>query len=390
MLLKVRGRTHNIHKPIVARVTRNPFSDGKNEVLIEEGECIRACRQFEAVLTHLPFEEHKVSLPSVYSVYTFDHLAEGDIVLVNTDGVINTLYRVNSHQNFLLATERCNSNCLMCSQPPKDRDDTQFFYDIHRQLIPLIPKDCQELGITGGEPTLMGERYFDLLRLIKTELPNTEVHCLTNGRSFAWSGMAEKLGALQMDRLMLGIPLYADYYQVHDYIVQAKDAFHQTVQGLHNLALHNQRIEIRVVLHKQSIPRLTKLARFIYKNLPFVEHVAFMGLEYQGYTPHNISKLWIDPVEYMEELGEAVDFLDARNMNVSIYNSQLCVMPETLWKFNKRSISDWKNIYLEECSKCALKERCGGLFASCDKNHSAYIRAFEPAGMEYEAGFGHR
>jgi His-Xaa-Ser system radical SAM maturase HxsC len=376
MLLKVRGVPYEINEPIVARVTRDIASNGENEVLIVEGVDIGHYKQFKAVITHLPIEKHRVSFPSVYSVYTFDHLEDGDIVLVNTDGVINTLYRVRSHQNFLLATERCNSNCLMCSQPPKDRDDTGFLFDVHQRLIPLIPKDCFELGITGGEPTLMGDRYFELLRMIKTELPNTEVHCLTNGRSFAWPRMAEKLGSLQMDRLMLGIPLYADYYQVHDYIVQAKDAFHQTVQGLHNLAIQNQRIEIRVVLHKQSIPRLTKLARFIYKNLPFVEHVAFMGLEYQGYTPHNIEKLWIDPVDYVQELSEAVHFLDAQNMNVSIYNSQLCVMPEELWKFNKRSISDWKNIYLKECTNCSLREQCGGLFASCEKMHSAHLKAF--------------
>src|SRR5205814_5085408 len=106
--------------------------------------------------------------------------------------------------------------------------------------------------------------------------------------SFAWSNMVERLFEIKYNRLMLGIPVYADYYQVHDYIVQAKDAFNQTILGLHNLARYNQRIEIRVVLHRQSIPRLTKLAKYIYENLPFAEHVTFMGLEYIGYTPHNI------------------------------------------------------------------------------------------------------
>jgi len=32
---------------------------------------------------------------------------------------------------------------------------------------------------------------------------------------------------------MLGIPLYSDDSTVHDYVVQAKDAFEQTVLGLH-------------------------------------------------------------------------------------------------------------------------------------------------------------
>lgn len=73
----------------------------------------------------------------------------------------------------------------MCSQPPRDRDDIPYFSSIYKQLIPLIPKDCKEIGITGGEPTLLGELFFELLELIKTQLPNTEVHCLTNGRTLA-------------------------------------------------------------------------------------------------------------------------------------------------------------------------------------------------------------
>ena len=251
------------------------------------------------------------------------------------------------------------------------------FFSIYKQLIPLIPKDCKEIGITGGEPTLLGELFFELLELIKTQLPNTEVHCLTNGRTFAWNNIGNKLGEMNFSRLMLGIPLYSDFYQTHDYIVQAKNAFNQTMQGLYNLANNRQRIEIRIVLHKQTIPRLTKLAKYIYKNLPFVEHIAFMGLEYQGYTPYNIDKLWIDPTEYMTELTEAAEFLSSRRMNVSIYNLQLCLMPQSLWKFTKKSISDWKNIYLKECSKCAMIEHCGGLFASSEKMHSENIKAFE-------------
>jgi His-Xaa-Ser system radical SAM maturase HxsC len=378
MLLKTKGISIQIHEPIVARVTRNHLSQEPNEILITENEIVNNnLNSFKAVLTNLNIENFRTDKPSVYSVPTFDHLVDGDIVVVNSDGVINTLYRIKSFQNFLLTTERCNSNCLMCSQPPRDRNDIPYLFSIYKQLIPLIPKDCFEIGITGGEPTLLGDLFFELLQLIKTELPETEVHCLTNGRTFAWNNLSQRLGELKFNRLMLGIPLYSDFYQVHDYIVQAKNAFNQTMQGLYNLAVHDQRIEIRVVLHKQSIPRLTKLAKYIYKNLPFVEHIAFMALEYQGYTPHNIEKLWIDPTEYMNELGEAANFLSARGLNVSIYNSQLCLMPQELWQYNKRSISDWKNIFLDECSRCAMIESCGGLFASSERMHSKNIKAFE-------------
>src|SRR5260221_7189026 len=186
MLLKVKGISHNIDEPIITRVTRNSYCSESDYALITENNIPVGTGNFKAILTNASSNNCKIDSPFVSSVQTFDHLTEGDIIVINPDGVINTLYRVNSHQNFLLATERCNSNCLMCSQPPKDRNDVPYLFNIHRQLIPLIPKVCKEIGITGGEPTLMGDLFFELLSLLKRELPDTDIHCLTNGRSFAW------------------------------------------------------------------------------------------------------------------------------------------------------------------------------------------------------------
>ena len=197
MLLKTRGISNQINEPIIARVTRNYLNQDSNQILIAENEIpINNLNSFKAIITNLDIQKSRMNSPSVYSVGTFDHLVDGDIVVINSDGIINTLYRINSVQNFLLTTERCNSNCLMCSQPPKDRNDIHYLFNIYKQLIPLIPKDCFEIGITGGEPTLLGDLFFELLQLIKVELPETEVHCLTNGRTFAWQSLAQRLGEM--------------------------------------------------------------------------------------------------------------------------------------------------------------------------------------------------
>ncbi len=377
MLLKTRGIAQNVNESLIGRVTRNDKNLDSNTFLLTEQPFENLPNgDYIGVLTTQKTNNFLSEKAFVYNIPSLDHLSEGDLIAVGTTGNINTLYRINSHYNTLLTTERCNSNCLMCSQPPRDRDDIDHYYNILKKLIPLIPKDCPEINLSGGEPTLMGELFFNMIEQIQHDLPDTEIHVLTNGRTFAWNSMAERLGEINCNRLMLGIPLYADYYQIHDYIVQANNAFYQTVAGLHNLARYNQRIEIRVVLHKQSIPRLVKLAKYIYKNLPFVEHITFMGLEYIGYTPFNIDKLWIDPYDYNDELEESVEFLAGQGMNVSIYNSQLCVLPESLWKYSRKSISDWKNSYLPECEQCSKLIDCGGLFTWNLKKHSNYIKAF--------------
>ena len=70
-------------------------------------------------------------------------------------------------------------------------------------------------------------------------------------------------------------------------MVQAVGAFDQTVRGLYTAAKHGLAVEIRVVLHKQTIPGLADLMEYIYRNLPFVQHVALMGLEPMGYVKKN-------------------------------------------------------------------------------------------------------
>jgi His-Xaa-Ser system radical SAM maturase HxsC len=377
MKLRTKGKPINIENHLVGRVSRNIENLDEKTFFICDNDIISfPTSNFLGILSTQNNYNLIGNENVVFNIPSLDHLNEGDLISVGNDGNINTLYRINSNHNTLLATERCNSNCLMCSQPPRDKNDIPLLNQIHKQLIPLIPKDCRELGISGGEPTLMGDLFFSMLEQIKHELPNTDVHILTNGRSFAWNHMAEKINEINNPRLMFGIPVYSDYYQTHDYIVQAENAFYQTILGIHNLARYNQRIEIRIVLHKQSIPRLVKLAHYIYKNLPFVEHVAFMGLEYIGYTPFNIDKLWIDPYDYQNELSESVLFLAEKGMHVSIYNTPLCVLPESVWEFARKSISDWKNDYLPECNQCSKLNDCGGLFTWNLKKHSEHIKPF--------------
>lgn len=382
MILRTKGIAHNLHTFQVLKVTRfKRKAYDYNYCLIVDTNEIDLSGELDSELTIISTnkldDKNVFDGQCIHSVKSLGHISEDDIVYLGTDGNLRTLYRKNSYQNYLLLTERCNSNCLMCSQPPKDKDDIDHLHAIHLKLIPLIPKNCIELGLTGGEPTALGDRLFELLALITKELPNTEIHILTNGRAFAINALAEKLSEINNPRIMLGIPVYSDFYQIHDYVVQAKDAYYQTLMGIQNLKRYGVRVEIRVVLHKITIPRLENLSEFIFKNMPFVDHVAFMGLEIMGFTKANLHDLWIDPVDYMEELEKSVSYLARRKIHTSIYNTPLCLLPVDIWCFSRKSISDWKNVYFDECKKCVMKDECGGLFASADKKHSDHIKAFD-------------
>jgi His-Xaa-Ser system radical SAM maturase HxsC len=375
MRLTTAGSARNFAGGIVGRIAT------KDLPLSIRDRCIRLFAEgsqqngdlsgYRAILSH---DNLQTNLPIVDRLRESDHFRDGDaVVLEGNSGFVRSLYRPYERHHSLFVTERCNSNCLMCSQPPKDKDDVQSLTERNSELIRLMDPKPEYLTITGGEPTLLGDHLFSLISQLKNSLPSTELHMLTNGRTFAWPQYSQRFAALNHPNLCLGVPLYSDSAGEHDHVVQAKGAFDQTMMGLHQAARNGIRVEIRVVLHRLTIPRLNRLMEYIYRNLSFVEHVALMGLEYVGYTPRNIGELWIDPFDYQNELERAIRYLSMRDMPVSLYNHQLCVLRPSLWGYAQKSISDWKNLFLPECESCSALAECGGLFKWAVKKHSSHI-----------------
>jgi His-Xaa-Ser system radical SAM maturase HxsC len=163
---------------------------------------------------------------------------------------------------------------------------------------------------------------------------------------------------------MAAIPVYASVDHLHDHVVQAKGAFDETVLGILKLKDRGQRVEIRVVLHALTAPSIEDTARWIARNLPFVDHVALMGLENTGFAIANDAMLWMDPMDYGDGLARAVDHLSSAGVNVSIYNLPKCVLPRSVWAHAVQSISDWKNDFVEECGRCDEKNNCSGFFTT--------------------------
>ena len=356
--------TKNPHLPIGERV---------DKAFIVEGGV--APEGYGAYLTFESVEEvvqqNQLELPE-----EMNFIDEGDIARISPSGRISVIFRKKSPNNTFLLTERCNHYCLMCSQPPKDHDDSWLMEEA-MEALELIPKDTVNIGYTGGEPTLYGDQFLELIAKTKQVLPNTAIDVLTNGRTFKDSSFAKRYAEIDHHDCLLGIPIYSDDPAQHDYVVQANGAFDETVQGILNLKRFNQKVEIRVVIHKQTIDRLVQTCEFIARNLIFVDHVALMGLEMMGFTRANLDKLWLDPYEYKDTLSKALEVLNSYGIKTSIYNHQLCVVNLDVKPNYVKSISDWKNEYVEECDSCIKKNECGGFFSSSKKyRYSDHIKAF--------------
>jgi His-Xaa-Ser system radical SAM maturase HxsC len=304
----------------------------------------------------------------------FDYLSDGDVVAFDAGSRrFRVLYRRASKHNAFLVTDRCNHYCLMCSQPPKDIDDGWIIDEIY-DAIDLIDPTTMAIGFTGGEPLLEWRRFLAVLAKMRDRLPGTSVHVLSNGRAFTDDTVAAAWAEIRHPDLMVGIPIYAAVDHVHDYVVQAQGAFDETVQGILRLKDKGQRVEVRCVLHAITAPRLRQTCEWFARNLPFVDHVALMGLENTGFALANQELLWIDPLDYADDLASGVQTLRAAGVSVSVYNLPLCVLDRSVWDVAVQSISDWKNAYLPVCDECAVRDRCSGFFSTGRPRVSRGIR----------------
>lgn len=276
---------------------------------------------------------------------------------------MNRLFSPESNDNTLLVTEQCNNRCLMCCQPPKKGDDFEFFENQNLKIIAASPCNIECIGITGGEPTLLGDRLFTIMDAIRQKYPDTLIHILTNGRLLT----SEYVGGFKrfdLENIVFAVPLHSDFSVDHDRISRVIGSYNETMKGLYCLANENARVEIRIIINSLNYKRLPQMANFIYCNLPFVEDVVFIGMEAVGDAVSNKNEIWIDPVEYQRELREAVLFLNGWDIDVGISNIPLCLLSAELHKFSWHSISDWKVTYLPICTGCDLRLSCGGVFTT--------------------------
>ena len=291
-----------------------------------------------------------------------DELEYDDVIFtVPGKSVVDVSYRRADLHHTIFLTNRCNSNCLMCSQPPTKEEDG-WLADEAIDIVRHIENSPKSIGITGGEPLLLGAKLRRLLDEITRLHPSSRIDLLTNGRLLSDPTIAScVLDDLKSNVAWL-IPLYGHAHMLHDFVVQAPGAFEQTLEGLLRLQQRGYPIQLRLVLIEPVMDWLEDLCQFIGKNLPFVYEVAFMACEPIGFALANRDICDIDLRDWEAALLKASNCLDQNGVPHIFMNAPLCALPRKLWPVAQRSISDWKQVYASECEGCAAKADCSGLF----------------------------
>ena len=283
----------------------------------------------------------------------------GDVLLVlPRQRTAHRLIRSASKHNTLLITEQCDQLCVMCSQPPKTQH--QDMLGVFASAIQLAPVDAV-IGLSGGEPLLHKRHLFELIGNALSRRSDLSFHVLTNAQHFEEDDIGF-LRNFQSDSVVWGIPIYSDRADCHDRIVAKNGAWTRLLKSFDILARAGASIELRTVIMKPNAEDLPGLAAFSSTNLPFISHWCLMQMESIGYARKNWSELFYDTSQDFTWVATAVDIAKARGLLPQLFNFPLCTVPPKYRPFARKSISDWKQKYLEDCQSCSKRADCSGFF----------------------------
>lgn len=298
-----------------------------------------------------------------------EYINDGDILYFNDkEKTITTILTQNSNENTLLLTERCNSNCIFCSQPPKKINDEYLFVDALKSIISFNHDNY--IGLSGGEVTINKKLFIEFLNELKLNNNKTPLHILTNGKNFADYSFTKNVIANLGERdVIWAIPIYGHTSKLHDQIVQSKNSFVKTSYGVLNLLEQGQKIEIRIVVNKLNYKELENIIDYLFSSFKVINSISIMNIEPIGFARENFEDLYVSVKEQNSSLIKAIRKSSVYGFNCFLYNYPYCLLDKDIRKNTVKSISDWKNYYPNECNDCKEKENCAGFFTSANKNY---------------------
>lgn len=293
----------------------------------------------------------------------FQSLKSGDIISIDEQGLIYRLFSVEENDATIFMTGHCNSNCIMCPASDNERRYNGGLEEATlKQYIEMLPDDIEHIVVTGGEPTLRLDLFFEVMKRTAERFPDLEVLLLTNGRSLAAKTVVDRLMQHCPAYLKVAIPVHGHVPDLHDEITQAQGSFMQTCTGIKQMLYKKVRVELRVVVTKKNYTYLSAIAELIAKQFKTVEIVNFIGLETRGNCAKNFREVYFDHNEAFPYIKEAINILVTAGIDTSIYNFPLCTVERGYWHLCRKSISPEKVRFAADCVKCEAIDYCGGFF----------------------------
>jgi len=278
--------------------------------------------------------------------------------------------------SYIQVTRDCNQKCLICSNPPTNQN---LNYEKAKKAIDeLAAKKCEQVILTGGEPTLY-DRLPDLIKycLKKKIFPRL----ITNGQRTSRQGYLKILKKAGLRHLHLSI--YSGREEIQAKISQNKSSLKNIIKSLDNLQkLGGITVDTNTVINHYNAGHLSETVSWIIDKYPFVGHFVFNNLDplmnRASKNPQFVPRL----NEFELELHKALSLLEKNKKTFRVERVPLCylsgfehVSTETrkivknearlVYFLDQRGKFIQNNWYYDKakcCQACFLNNICAGLY----------------------------
>lgn len=159
-------------------------------------------------------------------------------------------------------TFRCNNKCDFCAQGHKREMQTDRTVErVYNDLAAAYKRGSRDVVFTGGEPTLHPQ-IIDFVTMAK-KLGYDKIQLQTNGRTFAYIGLLERLKAAGANEM--GPSLHGAKPETHDGLTRAPGSFRQTVTGIKNAASLGMTVITNSVITSANYRELPELAALLVR-----------------------------------------------------------------------------------------------------------------------------
>ena len=273
----------------------------------------------------------------------------------------------------LKITYDCTNNCSFCFSSYM-KDTVISLASLKKAVLQGSKNGCNELVLSGGEPTLYPEYIIELISLAET-VGYKKYIIQTNGYGLSkyqklvtfLDGIAEKT------EVCLSFSVQGHTPAIHDYLSGNPDAFRSLMDAIAKVSETCCRIYTNTVINACNIDCLKDVATLLLPYKPEIMQFSMMHLKEKS----SLTVSFEDSVRAIRELKDIVSFDVLKTEGVPyclLYGMEQCVgesaWPTVLDLYNRDDdyMSDFKQLdygmrsKMENCDKCILNKICMGVW----------------------------
>lgn len=274
----------------------------------------------------------------------------------------------------LKITYNCTNNCSFCFSSYL-KDNVMSLVGMKNAVKQGRKNGCNELVISGGEPTTIPETIIELVNLAE-QLGYEKYIIQTNG-----SGLADNYELVnflnsiaQHKEVCISFSVHGHTSEIHDKMSRKEGAFHSLMKAIKNISETNCNIYTNTVISLINVENLADIAKVIMPYKPSIMQFSMMHLA----NPTEISVSLKDSVRAVQRVKNLVDFKILKTEGIPyclMYGMEECVgescWPSTLDIYNKdnKYMNNFKQIDYGMrckagfCEKCIMNKICMGVWA---------------------------